>query len=148
MLKIITNQSGTKGFIVDNTFITDPYFSTCLMMEVDPIEYYGLTKDQLTQFEHLKPKPKEPEPSYEELVQKLKGKKFFIVRWSGDSCSHKKLFDNKCACHTSNRVDDPIKFFNEYCYGDDVVKDLNELEVYEKYQVDEMMQDIEIMRVE
>ena len=31
---------------------------------------------------------------------------------------------------------------------DDVVKDLNELEVYEKYQVDEMMQDIEIMRVE
>ena len=148
MLKIITDQFGKKGFIVQGTCITNPYYDETMRFEVDPIEYYGLTEDQLIQFEHLKPEPKEPEPSYEELIQKLKGKKFFIVRWSGDACEHKKLFDDKCGCHTSNRVDDPIKFFNEYCYGDDVVKDLNELEVYEKYQVDEMMQDIEIMRVE
>ena len=59
MLKIITDQFGKKGFIVDNTFITDPYYREDLGVEVDPIEYYGLTEDQLTQFEHMKPKPKE-----------------------------------------------------------------------------------------
>lgn len=148
MLKIITDQVGKKGFIVDNTFITDPYYREDLGVEVDPIEYYGLTEDQLVQFEHMKPEPEEPQPKYEELVQKLKGKKFFIVRWSGDACEHKTLFDDNCACHTSNRVDDPITFFNKYCYGDDVLKDLQDLEVGQKYQVDEMMQDIEIMRVE
>ena len=41
---------------------------------------------------------------------------------------------------------DPIKFFDEYHYGDDVVKDLKEMAVGEKYNVDEMMQDIEILR--
>jgi len=135
MLKIITNQFGTKGFIVGGSFITDPYHSEDWNTEVDPIEYYGLTEDQLIQFIHLKPKPTEPEPKYEDLVKNLKGMKFFIVRWSGDKSS---------PC--SHTVDDPIKFFNDTCYGDDVVKDLQDIEVGEKYQVDEMMQDIEILR--
>ena len=74
--------------------------------------------------------------------------KFFIVRWSGDACDHNELFDDKCGCHTSNRVDDPIKFFNENQYGDDVVTDLAEMEVGQRYNVDELIQDIEIMRVE
>ena len=49
---------------------------------------------------------------------------------------------------SSHKVDDPIKFFDEYHYGDDVVKDLKEMTVGEKYNVDEMMQDIEILRYE
>ena len=74
MLKIITDQFGKNGFIVNNTFITDPYYREDFGVEVDPIEYYGLTEDQLVQFEHMKPEPEEPQPKYEELVQKLKGK--------------------------------------------------------------------------
>ena len=137
MLKIITDQIGKKGFIVDNTFITNPYYREDLGVEVDPIEYYGLTDDQLTQFKQMKPEPPEPEPKYEDLVKKLKGMKFFIVRWCGDESS---------PC--SHTVDDPIKFFNEYCYGNDVLIDLKELSVGERYNVDEMMQDIEILRYE
>ena len=149
MLKIITDQIGKKGFIVDGTFITNPYYREDLAVEVDPIEYYGLTEDQLIQFENLKPEPEEPEPKYEELVKKLKGMKFFIVRWSGDACEHNKLFeDDDCVCHMSYRVDDAVEFFNGFIYGNDVIKDLQDLEVGQKYQVDEMMQDIEIMRVE
>ena len=75
--------------------------------------------------------------SYEELVKDLKGMKFFIVRWCGDVDSP-----------SSHNVDNPIKFFDEYHYGDDVVKDLKEMAVGEKYNVDEMMQDIEILRYE
>ena len=41
-----------------------------------------------------------------------------------------------------------LKFFNDCYYGDDVIKDLAEVEVGEKYKVDEMMQDIEILRYE
>mgnify|MGYP003116431599 FL=1 len=77
------------------------------------------------------------EPSTDELIEKLKGMKFFIVRWDGDDTSP-----------TSNKVDDPIKFFNESYWGDDVIKDLANLTVGEKYNVDEMMQDIEILRYE
>jgi hypothetical protein len=104
---------------------------------VDPKQYYGLTDDELIHFEHLKPLKEEPQPSYEELVKDLKGMKFFIVRWCGDA--------NTPSSYT---VDDPIKFFDEYHYGDDVVKDLKEMAVGEKYNVDEMMQDIEILRYE
>ena len=77
------------------------------------------------------------EPSTDELIEKLKGMKFFIVRWDGDDTAP-----------TSNKVDDPIKFFNESYWGDDVIKDLANLTVGEKYNVDEMMQDIEILRYE
>ena len=77
------------------------------------------------------------EPSTDELIEKLKGMKFFIVRWDGDDSSP-----------TSNKVDDPIKFFNESYWGDDIIKDLADLTVGEKYNVDEMMQDIEILRYE
>jgi len=148
MVKIITNQSGTKGFNFEGFFITDPYVTECMRSLVDPKEYYGLTDDELIHFKHLEPPKEEPQPTYEELVKHLKGMKFFIVRWSGDACDHGELFDDKCNCHTSNRVDDPIKFFNEYQYDNETIKDLKCLEVGEKHQVDEMMQDIEIMRVE
>jgi len=148
MVKIITNQSGTKGFVCQGQFITDPYVTECMRSTVDPKQYYGLNDDELIHFKHLEPLKEEPQPSYEELVKDLKGMKFFIVRWSGDACDHNELFDKECGCHTSNRVDDPIKFFNEYQYDNDTIKDLKEMELGEKYQVDEMMQDIEIMRVE
>ena len=77
------------------------------------------------------------EPSSEELIEKLQGMKFLIVRWSGDQTPP-----------SSNRVDNPLTFFNECYYGDDVIKDLADVEVGEKYKVDEMMQDIEILRYE
>ena len=77
------------------------------------------------------------EPSSEELIEKLQGMKFLIVRWSGDQTPP-----------SSNLVEDPLKFFNECYYGDDVIKDLADLTVGEKYNVDEMMQDIEILRYE
>jgi len=77
------------------------------------------------------------EPSSEELIEKLQGMKFLIVRWSGDQTPP-----------SSNLVVDPLKFFNENYYGDDVIKDLADLTVGEKYNVDEMMQDIEILRYE
>lgn len=77
------------------------------------------------------------EPTTEELIDKLKGMKFFIVRWCGDE-----------SAPTSDKVDDPIKFFNETHWGDDILIDLAEMEVGQKYNVDEMMQDIEILRYE
>ena len=118
--------------------------------EMDLEELYKLSKEFIKDYgeRHIEPPKEEPQPSYEELVKDLKGMKFFIVRWSGDACDHGELFDDKCSCHTSNRVDDPIKFFNEYQYDNETIKDLKCLEVGEKHQVDEMMQDIEIMRVE
>jgi len=137
MVKIFTDQIGKKGFIVDGIFITNPYYREDLQVEVDPIEYYGLTPSELTPFKNFKPEPKEIEPKYEDLIKKLKGMKFFIVRWCGDA--------NTPSSYT---VDDPIKFFEEYYYGIDVIKDLKEMAVGEKYNVDEMMQDIEILRYE
>ena len=77
------------------------------------------------------------EPSTEELIEKLQGRKFFIVRWSGDLTPP-----------SSNLVEDPLKFFNENYYGDDVIKDLADVEIGQRYNVDEMMQDIEILRYE
>jgi len=77
------------------------------------------------------------DPSSEELIEKLQGMKFLIVRWSGDQTPP-----------SSNLVDDPLTFFNKNYYGDDVIKDLADLTVGEKYNVDEMMQDIEILRYE
>ena len=137
MVKIITNQNGTKGFNCGDTFIYDPYTDETMRSIVDPKKYYGLTDKELIHFKHLKPKKEKPKPKYEDLVKKLKGMKFFIVRWCGDESS---------PC--SHTVDDPIKFFNEYCYGDDVVEDLKDLTVGERYNVNEMMQDIEILRYE
>ena len=137
MIKILTDQIGKKGFIVDGIFITNPYYREDLQVEVDPFEYYGLTPSELIPFKNCKPEPKEIEPKYEDLIKKLKGMKFFIVRWCGDA--------NTPSSYT---VDDPIKFFEEYYYGIDVIKDLKEMAVGEKYNVDEMMQDIEILRYE
>ena len=36
MVKIITNQSGAKGFVCQGQFITDPYSSECMRSVVDP----------------------------------------------------------------------------------------------------------------
>jgi|GEM_PF-6249045 hypothetical protein len=135
MVKIFTDQIGKKGFIVDGIFITNPYYREDLQVEVDPIEYYGLTPSELTPFKNFKPEPKEIEPKYKDLIKKLKGMKFFIVRWCGDESS---------PC--SQNVEDPIKFFNEFIYDNDTIKDLAEMEVGQRYNVDEMMQDIEILR--
>ena len=137
MLKIITDQVGKKGFVVQGTCITNPYYDETMRFEVNPIEYYGLTEDQLIQFEHMKPEPEEPQPSYEELVQKLKGMKFFIVYWCGAEGTPR-----------SDNVEDPLTFFNQSFWGDDVLKDLAEMEVGQKYNVDELMQDFEILRYE
>ena len=107
--------------------------------EMDLEELYKLSKEFIKDYgeRHIEPPKEEPQPSYEELVKDLKGMKFFIVRWCGDADSP-----------SSHKVDDPIKFFDEYHYGDDVVKDLKEMAIGEKYNVDEMMQDIEILRYE
>ena len=137
MLKIITDQVGKKGFVIQGTCITNPYYDETMRFEVDPIEYYGLSGDQLVQFEHMKPEPEEPQPSYEELVQKLKGMKFFIVYWCGAEGTPR-----------SDNVEDPLTFFNQSFWGDDVLKDLAEMEVGQKYNVDELMQDFEILRYE
>ena len=39
MVKIITNQSGTKGFVCQGQFITDPYSTECMRGVVDPKQY-------------------------------------------------------------------------------------------------------------
>jgi len=85
---------------------------------------------------------------YERLVNYLEDKKFFIVRWSGDACDHKELFDEKCGCHVSYRVSEPIKYFTDYPYDVETIESLLDLDIGEKFNVDELMQDIEIMRVQ
>jgi hypothetical protein len=55
MVKIITNQSGTKGFDFEGFFITDPYTTECMRSMVDPKEYYGLSDNELIHFKHLEP---------------------------------------------------------------------------------------------
>ena len=72
----------------------------------------------------------------------------FIVRWSGDSCDHKELFDANCGCHVSYRVSEPIKYFTDYPYDVETIESLLDLDIGEKFNVDELMQDIEIMRVQ
>ena len=41
---------GKLGFDFENFFITDPFTSTCMRFDVNPIEEYGLTKDQVKKF--------------------------------------------------------------------------------------------------
>ena len=53
MIKILTDQIGKKGFIVDGIFITNPYYREDLQVEVDPFEYYGLTPSELIPFKNL-----------------------------------------------------------------------------------------------
>ena len=81
MVKIITNQSGAKGFVCQGQFITDPYSSECMRSVVDPKQYYGLTDDELKKiifdFEDLNNKEQgvaqylfeKLKPSYESLLQ-------------------------------------------------------------------------------
>jgi len=72
-----------------------------------------------------------------QLIDKLKDMKFFIVRWSGDDGNP-----------SSNLVDNPKKFFNEIHYDDETLIDLADLDIGEKYNCDELFQDIEILRYE
>ena len=127
------------GFHMVANIIHESYDKGEEPKEMDLEELYKLSKEFIKDYEgrHIEPPKEEPQPSYEELVKDLKGMKFFIVRWCGDA--------NTPSSYT---VDDPIKFFEEYYYGIDVVKDLKEMTVGEKYNVDEMMQDIEILRYE
>jgi hypothetical protein len=43
------------SFEFEGTHITNPYYDETLREEVDPIEYYGLTPEQLKAFEGYKP---------------------------------------------------------------------------------------------
>jgi len=42
---------GKLGFDFEDFFITDPFVSTCMRFDVDPIKEYGLTHDQVKKFE-------------------------------------------------------------------------------------------------
>ena len=57
------------------------------------------------------------------------------------------LFFWQKLCYTFNKSSYE-KYNLLYCYGNDVLIDLKELTVGERYNVDEMMQDIEILRYE
>ena len=73
-------------------------------------------------------------------------KKYSFVFW----CGYVSNEDGKPSIQhvTEKDITEDNGFFDEYHYGDDVVKDLKEMAVGEKYNVDEMMQDIEILRYE
>jgi len=46
---------GKLGFNFDGMFITDPFITPCETESVDdPKLYYGLSDDQLKQFDHMK----------------------------------------------------------------------------------------------
>tara|TARA_R100001440_G_scaffold10254_1_gene18719 strand:- start:143 stop:316 length:174 start_codon:yes stop_codon:yes gene_type:complete len=42
---------GKLGFDFEDFFITDPFVSTCMRFDVDPIKEYGLTHHQVKKFE-------------------------------------------------------------------------------------------------
>jgi len=45
-------------------------------------------------------------------------------------------------------VSEPIKYFTEYVYDVETIENMLELNIGEKFNVNEMIQDIEIMRVQ
>ena len=51
MKRILKYVDGKLGFDFEDFFITDPFISTCMRFDVDPIQEYGLTKDQVKKFE-------------------------------------------------------------------------------------------------
>jgi len=42
------------GFDFKDFFITDPFTSVCMRFDVDPIQEYSLTKDQVKKFKYEK----------------------------------------------------------------------------------------------
>ena len=51
----LKNWMGKLGFNFDGMFITDPFITPCETESVDdPKLYYGLSDDQLKQFDHMK----------------------------------------------------------------------------------------------
>ena len=114
-------------------------WNNCLVFDIDDENHVDINCEFIDENDDAK---------YERLVNYLEDKKFFIVRWSGDSCDHKELFDEKCGCHVSYRVSEPIKYFTDYPYDVETIESLLDLDIGEKFNVDELMQDIEIMRVQ
>jgi len=51
MKRILKYVDGKLGFDFEDFFITDPFTSTCMRFDVDPIQEYDLTKDQVKKFE-------------------------------------------------------------------------------------------------
>ena len=49
---------GKLGFDFEDFFITDPFVSTCMRFDVDPIKEYGLTDNQVKKFEQEQRKEK------------------------------------------------------------------------------------------
>ena len=45
-------------------------------------------------------------------------------------------------------MSEPIKYFTDYPYDVETIENLLDLDIGEKFNVDELMQDIEIMRVQ
>ena len=114
-------------------------WNNCLVFDIDDENHVDINCEFIDENDDAK---------YERLVNYLEDKKFFIVRWSGDACDHKELFDEKCGCHVSYRVSEPIKYFTDYPYDVETIESLLDLDIGEKFNVDELMQDIEIMRVQ
>jgi len=114
-------------------------WDNCLVFDVDDENHVDINCEFIDEDDDKK---------YQRLVKYLNGKKFFIVRWSGDACNHKEVFDENCGCHVSYRVSEPIKFFTEYVYDVETIENMLDLDIGEKFNVDEPIQDIEIMRVQ
>jgi len=114
-------------------------WNNCLVFDIDDENHVDINCEFIDENDDAK---------YERLVNYLEDKKFFIVRWSGDACDHKELFDEKCGCHVSYRVSEPIKYFTDHPYDVETIESLLDLDIGEKFNVDELMQDIEIMRVQ
>ena len=114
-------------------------WNNCLVFDIDDENHVDINCEFIDENDDAK---------YKRLVNYLKDKKFFIVRWGGDACNHKELFDENCGCHVSYRVSEPTKYFTDYPYDVETIENLLDLDIGEKFNVDEMMQDIEIMRVQ
>ena len=77
----LKNWMGKLGFNFDGMFITDPFITPCETESVDdPKIFYGLSDDQLKQFDHMKgeiknkPLTEDPSVSYKRAVNFLKRK--------------------------------------------------------------------------
>ena len=103
-------------------------WDNCLVFDIDDENHVDINCEFLDEDDDKK---------YQRLVKYLDGKKFFIVRWSGDDsapCSH--------------NVDNPIQYFDKYIYDVETIENMLDLDIGEKFNVDEPMQDIEILRYE
>ena len=50
-MKDVYKSDGELGFMHNGVFITNPFVSECGRFPADPVEDYGLTAEQVAQFE-------------------------------------------------------------------------------------------------